>query len=163
MRKVFPGCGHKHWRKKYWCWAWRVEPRTFAPWCSATKPERLHGEIIHYYFVLYIMIRFSTQSTIGDVFTQCFSPFKRSVVWQQPKDAKLFEDQCKSLRSSLQIYSFWLLRSHLLKVPVIIGPKMLFFRHQWLWNSNYKLVKKTTQNRLDFERIPASLFLRLKS
>ena len=61
------------------------------------------------------MIRFSTQSTIGDVFTQCFSPFKRSVVWQQPKDAKLFEDQCKSLRSSLQIYSFWLLMSPFIK------------------------------------------------
>ena len=63
--------------------------------------------------LLYIMIRFSTQSTIGDVFTRWET--LRSVVWQQPEDAKLFEDQCKSLRSSLQIYSFWLLMSPFIK------------------------------------------------
>ena len=63
--------------------------------------------------LLYIMIRFSTQSTIGDVFTRWET--LRSVVWQQPEDAKLFEDQCKSLRSSLQIYSFLLLRSPFIK------------------------------------------------
>ena len=50
----------------------------------------------------------------------------------------------------------------LLKVPVIIGPKTLFFRYQWLWNSNYGKCKKTKQNGLGLERIPAILSLRLR-
>ena len=50
----------------------------------------------------------------------------------------------------------------LLKVLVIIGPKTLFFRYIWLWNSNYGKSKKTKQNGLRFERIPAILFLRLR-
>ena len=50
----------------------------------------------------------------------------------------------------------------LLKVPVIIGPKTLFFRYQWLWNSNYGKSRKTKQNGLRFEWIPAILFLRLR-
>ena len=50
----------------------------------------------------------------------------------------------------------------LLKVPVIVGPKTLFFRYQWLWNSNYGKSKKTKQNRLVLERIPTILSLRLR-
>ena len=66
------------------------------------------------------MIRFSTQPSIGDVFTQCLSPFKRSVVRQQPRDSKLMK---------VKVYKFSLFDcsgAHLLKVPVIIGLKMQF-------------------------------------
>ena len=42
------------------------------------------------------------------------------------------------------------------------APKMLFFRYEGLWNSKNRKCKKTEQNGLGFEQIPAILFFRLK-
>ena len=66
------------------------------------------------------MIRYSTQPTIGDVFTQCLSPFKRGVVRQQPRDSNLMKVNAKF---DVLVYKFSLFDcsgAHLLKVPVLI-------------------------------------------
>ena len=76
------------------------------------------------------MIRFRVQPTIGDVFRSV--SHRSSGVWSS-NNQWTRSNMKVNAKFYVLVYKFNLYNcpgAHLLKVPVIIGPKMLFFRYQ---------------------------------
>ena len=107
------------------------------------------------------MIRFRAQPTIGDVF-RSVSPHS-SGVWSSSNQWTRVYMKVNA-KFYVLVYKFSLYDcsgAHLLKVPVIIGPKMLFFRYQQLWNWNIKKFIEENKTERGFEEY--TQFLRLRS
>ena len=84
MSKVFfLWFDHKHGAKKN-ATSWRVETETFAPWCSATEPQRLQGELSHYFILLGSTMSMNLQlgsKMRKDVFRlQCYESGRRNKI-----------------------------------------------------------------------------------